>query len=107
MSFIWIQFCTRFRNINKKKAQQQVTKSYIKHFKCKNHIELDHDFRFLFCLKELIKIRFYNLLFLCVTRVFSYESGDGTKAQQEGELKQVDPENAGEAVRGSYSYEVI
>lgn len=39
--------------------------------------------------------------------MYSYESGDGTKAEQDGVLKQIDPENAGESVKGSYSYVVI
>ncbi|XP_055387531.1 endocuticle structural glycoprotein SgAbd-3 [Condylostylus longicornis] len=35
---------------------------------------------------------------------YQYESGDGTKANQEGQLKQVDPENAGESVSGQFQY---
>ncbi|GAB0093184.1 endocuticle structural glycoprotein SgAbd-3 [Sergentomyia squamirostris] len=35
---------------------------------------------------------------------YAFELGDGTKAEQDGELKQVDPENAGESVKGFYSY---
>ncbi|KAJ3654486.1 hypothetical protein Zmor_013673 [Zophobas morio] len=35
---------------------------------------------------------------------FSYESGDGSKVQQDGELKTIDKENAGEAVQGFYEY---
>lgn len=34
----------------------------------------------------------------------SYESGDGTKAVQDGALKVIDPEHAGEAVQGQFSY---
>lgn len=37
---------------------------------------------------------------------YGYEGGDGTKAQQSGQLKYVDPQNAGEAVQGGYSYQV-
>ncbi|KAF2905759.1 hypothetical protein ILUMI_00419 [Ignelater luminosus] len=35
---------------------------------------------------------------------YSYESGDGSKATQDGELKEVDKEHAGEAVVGSFEY---
>lgn len=37
---------------------------------------------------------------------YSFENGDGTRAQQNGQLKYVDNENAGEAVQGGYSYTV-
>jgi hypothetical protein len=37
---------------------------------------------------------------------YSFEGGDGTRAQQNGQLKFVDPKNAGEAVQGGYSYQV-
>ncbi|CRK99897.1 CLUMA_CG013200, isoform A [Clunio marinus] len=36
---------------------------------------------------------------------YSFENGDGTRAEQNGELKYVDNENAGEAVQGGYSYQ--
>ncbi|XP_077302991.1 endocuticle structural glycoprotein SgAbd-3-like [Arctopsyche grandis] len=38
---------------------------------------------------------------------YSYESGDGTKVMQKGELKSIDAEHAGEAVQGEYSYQGI
>lgn len=34
----------------------------------------------------------------------SYESGDGSKAEQHGELKTVEKDKEGEAVQGSYEY---
>jgi hypothetical protein len=37
---------------------------------------------------------------------YSFEGGDGTKAQQTGQLKYVDQQNAGEAVQGGFSYQV-
>lgn len=37
---------------------------------------------------------------------YSFEGGDGTRAQQNGQLKYVDQQNAGEAVQGGYSYQV-
>lgn len=37
---------------------------------------------------------------------YSFENGDGTRAQQAGQLKYVDANNAGEAVQGGYSYQV-
>jgi hypothetical protein len=37
---------------------------------------------------------------------YSFEGGDGSRAQQNGQLKYVDAENAGEAVQGGYSYTV-
>jgi hypothetical protein len=37
---------------------------------------------------------------------YSFEGGDGTRAQQTGQLKYVDQTNAGEAVQGGYSYQV-
>lgn len=37
---------------------------------------------------------------------YSYEDGDGTKAEQTGQLRYVNQENAGEAVQGGYSYTV-
>lgn len=39
---------------------------------------------------------------------YAYETGDGTKVQQNGQLKQssFDPQNVGEAVQGGYSYQV-
>lgn len=37
---------------------------------------------------------------------YSFEGGDGTRAQQNGQLKFVDQENAGESVQGGYSYQV-
>lgn len=37
---------------------------------------------------------------------YSFEGGDGTRAQQNGQLKYVDQKNAGEAVQGGYSYQV-
>jgi hypothetical protein len=36
---------------------------------------------------------------------YAFESGDGTKAEQNGQLKYVDQENAGEAIQGQFSYE--
>lgn len=38
---------------------------------------------------------------------YAFENGDGTRVQQNGELKQsdFDPKNAGEAVQGEYSYQ--
>lgn len=36
--------------------------------------------------------------------VLSYESGDGSKAEQSGELKTIDKDQAGEVVQGSYEY---
>lgn len=36
---------------------------------------------------------------------YSFEGGDGTRAQQNGQLKYVDQQNAGEAVQGGYSYQ--
>lgn len=38
----------------------------------------------------------------------SFESDDGTKSNADGELKQIgpEPEDAGESVRGGYSYTV-
>ncbi|EFA03216.1 endocuticle structural glycoprotein ABD-4 [Tribolium castaneum] len=35
---------------------------------------------------------------------YSYESGDGTKAQEIGELKSFDKDNAGEVVSGDFQY---
>lgn len=39
---------------------------------------------------------------------YAFENGDGTRVQQNGQLKQsdFDPKNAGEAVQGGYSYQV-
>lgn len=37
---------------------------------------------------------------------YSFEGGDGTRAQQNGQLKYVDQTNAGESVQGGYSYQV-
>lgn len=39
---------------------------------------------------------------------YAFENGDGTRAQQSGQLKQsnFDPKNVGEAVQGEYSYQV-
>lgn len=37
---------------------------------------------------------------------YSFENNDGTRAQQNGQLKYVDNVNAGEAVQGGYSYTV-
>lgn len=39
---------------------------------------------------------------------YAFESGDGTRAQQSGTLKQsnFDPVNVGEAVQGEFSYQV-
>lgn len=37
---------------------------------------------------------------------YSYESGDGTKAFERGELKTYEDKTAGEAVVGSFSYTV-
>lgn len=37
---------------------------------------------------------------------YSFEGGDGTRAQQNGQLKFVDPKNAGESVQGGFSYQV-
>lgn len=39
---------------------------------------------------------------------YAFENGDGTRVQQNGQLKQsdFDPKNAGEAVQGEYSYQV-
>lgn len=34
----------------------------------------------------------------------SYESADGTKANQDGYLKQITPEGAGEVMQGGFSY---
>lgn len=39
-----------------------------------------------------------------VSCVFSYETGNGIKAEEQGYLKQDVPEGPGEAVQGSYSY---
>jgi Insect cuticle protein len=40
---------------------------------------------------------------------YAFETGDGTRVQQNGQLKQssFDPKNVGEAVQGGYSYQVI
>lgn len=37
---------------------------------------------------------------------YSFENGDGTRAQQTGQLRYVDQKNAGEAVQGGYSFQV-
>lgn len=37
---------------------------------------------------------------------YSFENGDGTKASQNGQLRYVDQQNAGEAVQGGYSFTV-
>lgn len=37
---------------------------------------------------------------------YSFENGDGTRAQQNGQLKYVDQNNAGAAVQGGYSFQV-
>jgi Insect cuticle protein len=37
---------------------------------------------------------------------YSFEDGEGTKVQQNGQLKYVNQESAGEAVQGGYSYTV-
>lgn len=37
---------------------------------------------------------------------YLFESGDGTRAEQNGKLKYVDQDNAGEAVEGQFSYQV-
>lgn len=37
---------------------------------------------------------------------YSFENGDGTRAQQNGQLKYVDQQNAGAAVQGGFSYQV-
>jgi hypothetical protein len=38
---------------------------------------------------------------------YAFETGDGTRVQQNGQLKQssFDPKNVGEAVQGAYSYQ--
>lgn len=35
---------------------------------------------------------------------YSYESGDGSKAEQSGELREVEKGKFGEAIHGSYEY---
>lgn len=39
---------------------------------------------------------------------YNFENGDGTRVQQNGQLKQssFDPKNVGEAIQGDYSYQV-
>lgn len=37
---------------------------------------------------------------------YSFEGGDGTRASQNGQLKYVDQQSAGEAVQGGYSFPV-
>lgn len=39
---------------------------------------------------------------------YAFETGDGTRVQQNGQLKQssFDPKNVGEAIQGAYSYQV-
>jgi uncharacterized protein Veg len=37
---------------------------------------------------------------------YSFEDGVGTRVEQNGQLKYVDQQNAGEAVQGGYSYTV-
>jgi hypothetical protein len=39
---------------------------------------------------------------------YAFETGDGTRVQQNGQLKQssFDPQNVGEAIQGGYSYTV-
>jgi hypothetical protein len=39
---------------------------------------------------------------------YAFETGDGTRVQQNGQLRQssFDPKNVGEAVQGAYSYQV-
>ncbi|RZC40728.1 Chitin bind 4 domain containing protein [Asbolus verrucosus] len=35
---------------------------------------------------------------------YSYESGDGSKVHQSGELKTIDKDNAGEVIQGEFEY---
>lgn len=39
---------------------------------------------------------------------YAFETGDGTRVQQNGQLKQssYDPQNVGEAIQGAFSYQV-
>lgn len=38
---------------------------------------------------------------------YTFEGGDGSRAQQDGQLKYLDTQNAGEAVQGGFSYQVL